>query len=570
MGRHRLHSRPSLHAIVAESGPLPERTVRILANGLTRALQDIHGAGLVHRDLKPSNVLVTIDGPRVIDFGIARALETVTDGILTRSGAVVGSPGLHVARAGARRAVTPASDVFCLGSVLAYAATGRQPFGTADSGVHAVMYRIAQEEPDLAGLPEGLRELVTDCLRKTPEDRPTLDELLDRTAGPEDAAGRTPNPGCRRPRRPTRPARGATAGRGDARRGAGTARRPARTALGRRRVPSRRRPRPAVRHVVPPRPRRRPRPAPAAPAPPRRRRRTRGRRRLVPRGRTPARKRPRPPDRRARARAEERSPPTGRPPRRLGERPRTPPGSPPQARIPPRRRAPDPMPLEAGRRPAGRAGRRRGAEPGPYRRRGPGRRTAGRSRAVRSRGAAGRSARRRAARRCAARRGARRGSVTGHRGPQGPAGPQAFGPPERHLVSGRRRRPAGPPGPAGRRRRKRVVFASAAVVTLLIAGVAVFVRRQVERRRRQGRAGHRLRQGDPHPAHREVEGGPARGLGLARGRPSTKLRARPAMCPTELSGRLGGRDQGGRRRHRQDPPDRPLPGRDRLAAWRTP
>ncbi|WP_372461999.1 serine/threonine-protein kinase [Streptomyces endocoffeicus] len=177
---------PSLHAIVAESGRLPERTVHILAHGLTQALRDIHDAGLVHRDLKPSNVLVTIDGPRVIDFGIARALETVTDGILTRSGAVVGSPGFMSPEQVRGERVTPASDVFCLGSVLAYAATGRQPFGTADSGVHAVMYRIAQEEPDLGGLPEGLRDLVTDCLKKAPDDRPSLEALLERTAGADD------------------------------------------------------------------------------------------------------------------------------------------------------------------------------------------------------------------------------------------------------------------------------------------------------------------------------------------------------------------------------------------------
>ncbi|MEU1944318.1 protein kinase, partial [Streptomyces sp. NPDC020125] len=177
---------PSLHAIVSESGRLPERTVRILAHGLTQALRDIHDAGLVHRDLKPSNILVTIDGPRVIDFGIARALETVTDGILTRSGAVVGSPGFMSPEQVRGERVTPASDVFCLGSVLAYAATGRQPFGTANSGVHAVMYRIAQEEADLEGLPEGLRDLVTDCLKKAPDDRPSLEALLDRTAGADD------------------------------------------------------------------------------------------------------------------------------------------------------------------------------------------------------------------------------------------------------------------------------------------------------------------------------------------------------------------------------------------------
>ncbi|MBH5336185.1 serine/threonine protein kinase [Streptomyces pactum] len=178
---------PSLHEVVARGGrPLPERSVRILANGLTRALKDIHRAGLVHRDLKPSNILITIDGPRVIDFGIARALETVTDGVLTRSGAVVGSPGFMSPEQVRGERVTPASDVFCLGSVLAFAGTGRQPFGTSDSGVHAVLYRIAQEEPDLTGLPGGLLDLVADCLRKAPEERPTLDQLLERTAGAED------------------------------------------------------------------------------------------------------------------------------------------------------------------------------------------------------------------------------------------------------------------------------------------------------------------------------------------------------------------------------------------------
>ncbi|MFD0069174.1 protein kinase, partial [Streptomyces sp. NPDC127574] len=94
---------------------------RILAAGLAHALQDIHAAGLIHRDLKPSNVLVTIDGPRVIDFGIARALETVTDGGLTRTGALVGSPGFMAPEQVRGDRVTPACDIFCFGSVLSYA-----------------------------------------------------------------------------------------------------------------------------------------------------------------------------------------------------------------------------------------------------------------------------------------------------------------------------------------------------------------------------------------------------------------------------------------------------------------
>ncbi|MDI3407812.1 serine/threonine-protein kinase [Streptomyces cavernicola] len=173
---------PSLHAVVArEHGPLPERSVRILTAGLAHALREIHAAGVVHRDLKLSNVLLTIDGPRVIDFGIARALETVTDGGLTRAGALVGSPGFMAPEQVRGDRITPACDVFCLGSVLAYAATGRLPFGAENSGAHALMFRIAQEEPDLRGLPKALRELVRSCLAKDPQDRPALDELLRRT-----------------------------------------------------------------------------------------------------------------------------------------------------------------------------------------------------------------------------------------------------------------------------------------------------------------------------------------------------------------------------------------------------
>ncbi|MFF6997667.1 protein kinase [Streptomyces sp. NPDC008313] len=187
---------PTLQSVVGhDHGALPERSVRILAAGLAHALRDIHAAGLIHRDLKPSNVLVTIDGPRVIDFGIARALETVTDGGLTRTGALVGSPGFMAPEQVRGDRITPACDVFCLGSVLSYAATGVLPFGTSNSGVHAMMFRIAQEEPDLEALPEGLSDLVRDCLRKDPAARPTIDEVLERT-GAEDTVsdGRARDP----------------------------------------------------------------------------------------------------------------------------------------------------------------------------------------------------------------------------------------------------------------------------------------------------------------------------------------------------------------------------------------
>ncbi|MFG2430096.1 protein kinase [Streptomyces sp. NPDC048590] len=179
---------PSLHGIVSGQpdpgspskayGPLPERSVRILGAGLAEALQDIHRAGLIHRDLKPSNVLMTIDGPRVIDFGIARALDLVSDGGLTRTGALVGSPGFMAPEQVRGEHLTPACDVFCLASVLVYAVTGRLPFGTAEGGAHALMFRIAEEDPDLTGVPEGMVELIGDCLVKDPAGRPATDTLL--------------------------------------------------------------------------------------------------------------------------------------------------------------------------------------------------------------------------------------------------------------------------------------------------------------------------------------------------------------------------------------------------------
>ncbi|MEU3186582.1 protein kinase [Streptomyces sp. NPDC006923] len=175
---------PALQSVVSgPHGPLPERSVRILASGLAHALQDIHAAGVIHRDLKPSNVLVTIGGPRVIDFGIARALETAGDSDPTRPGAPLGSPGFMAPEQVRGERVTAACDVFCLGSVLAYAATGRSPFGAADPRQDtspALMFRIAQEEPNLSGLPRWLAELVDACLQKDPAERPTTKDILAR------------------------------------------------------------------------------------------------------------------------------------------------------------------------------------------------------------------------------------------------------------------------------------------------------------------------------------------------------------------------------------------------------
>ncbi|WP_371522400.1 substrate-binding domain-containing protein [Kitasatospora sp. NBC_01300] len=164
---------PSLAERVARQGPLSPPEVRRLATGLAEALRDIHRAGLVHRDLKPGNVLLAEDGPRVIDFGIARALDGTQ---LTSTGVAVGTPPFMAPEQFRHGDTSPATDVFALGSVLAFAGTGRGPFG-ADSS-HAVGFRVVYEEPDLAGLAAELLPMVAACLAKEPTRRPTLETLL--------------------------------------------------------------------------------------------------------------------------------------------------------------------------------------------------------------------------------------------------------------------------------------------------------------------------------------------------------------------------------------------------------
>ncbi|MBO8185313.1 protein kinase domain-containing protein [Streptomyces spirodelae] len=168
---------PTLTDVVNRHGPLPERAVRGLASGLCEALADIHAAGLAHRDLKPSNIMITIDGPKVIDFGIVRALDDPTRGGLTSTGLIVGTPGFMAPEQIRGERLTQASDVFSLGAVLAFAACGNLAFETPGGQAHAIMYRVVHEEPDLTGVPNPLLPLIRDCLAKDPAARPTLDAL---------------------------------------------------------------------------------------------------------------------------------------------------------------------------------------------------------------------------------------------------------------------------------------------------------------------------------------------------------------------------------------------------------
>ncbi|MET9734883.1 protein kinase [Streptomyces sp. NPDC006458] len=174
---------PSLTAAVTGGGPLPTPSVRALGAGLAEALVVVHGLGLVHRDVKPSNVLLTLDGPLLIDFGIARATEGTAS--LTSTGVSVGSPGYMAPEQILGKGVTGAADVFSLGAVLAYAATGEPPF-PGDSSA-ALLYKVVHEEPELGGLEGELRELVAACLAKEPGTRPAPGELARRLA-PEGAA----------------------------------------------------------------------------------------------------------------------------------------------------------------------------------------------------------------------------------------------------------------------------------------------------------------------------------------------------------------------------------------------
>jgi hypothetical protein len=174
---------PALDQMVTEHGPLPEQALWPLLGGLVEALQAIHACGVVHRDLKPANVLLAADGPRVIDFGIARAADGTS---LTATGVVFGTPGYMSPEQAEGRGAGPASDVFALGCVVAYAAAGTGPFGTGTAA--AILYRVVHTEPVLDGVPPGLREVIARCLAKDPSGRPSLRALSGVIAG-MDATG---------------------------------------------------------------------------------------------------------------------------------------------------------------------------------------------------------------------------------------------------------------------------------------------------------------------------------------------------------------------------------------------
>jgi len=168
---------PPLADLVAKSGPLPEDAVWRLAGGLAEALQAIHAHGLVHRDLKPGNILIAADGPRVIDFGISR---TTSGTVVTATQTTIGTPAYMSPEQAQGHPVGPASDIFSLGSVLAFAAAGVPPFGSGEA--FAIGFRVVHGDPDLTRVPTSLRPLIDACLAKDPDARPAVRQLMDTVA----------------------------------------------------------------------------------------------------------------------------------------------------------------------------------------------------------------------------------------------------------------------------------------------------------------------------------------------------------------------------------------------------
>jgi eukaryotic-like serine/threonine-protein kinase len=180
---------PSLEAVVARCGPIAEASLGVLAWRLAQTCADLHAADVAHRDLKPSNVLLAADRPKLVDFGIARAVDTAS---VTQAGLVLGPPGFMSPEQALGADPGLASDVFSLAGVLVYAATGRGPFGEASTAV-AMLRRVVDEEPELSGVAAWLRSALEPCFAKDPGARPTSRELSDRLAGRGD--GSWPPPG---------------------------------------------------------------------------------------------------------------------------------------------------------------------------------------------------------------------------------------------------------------------------------------------------------------------------------------------------------------------------------------
>ncbi|TMQ90601.1 serine/threonine protein kinase, partial [Actinomadura soli] len=173
---------PSLNQQVLENGPLDGAGLDRLAVGTATALAAIHQAKIVHRDFKPHNVLIGPDGPRVIDFGVARAISGGT----TLTSRVIGTPSYMAPEQISGDEVGTPADVFCWAATLVFAATGEPPFG--QDSIPAVINRILNEEPDLGGLEGPLRALVLDCLEKEPARRPGARQVLMRLLGHEETS----------------------------------------------------------------------------------------------------------------------------------------------------------------------------------------------------------------------------------------------------------------------------------------------------------------------------------------------------------------------------------------------
>jgi hypothetical protein len=178
---------PPLDQVVAGHGALPEPALWRLLAGLVEALQAIHGSGLVHRDLKPANVMLASDGPRVIDFGISKALDAAA--AVTSTGMIVGTAAFMAPEQAEGQEVGTPADVFSLGCVLAYAATGTPPFGGGTTAT--ILYRVVHRDPDLDRVPPRLRGIIEKCLAKDPADRPALAELA--SLGRDGPADATPS-----------------------------------------------------------------------------------------------------------------------------------------------------------------------------------------------------------------------------------------------------------------------------------------------------------------------------------------------------------------------------------------